>query len=76
MHSNGTNCCLFVNGTKIHTFKAKSSEIIETPLCLGIVLKDFSVYNIKKAILNGYVYGFSVDYDAFQLLMYYTFPSI
>ena len=32
--SNGASY-LFVNGTKIYKFKAKDSEIVATPLCLG-----------------------------------------
>ena len=32
---NGANSYLFVNGTEIHKFKAKGSEIVATPLCLG-----------------------------------------
>ena len=28
LHYNGANSCLFVNGTKIHKFKAKDSEIV------------------------------------------------
>ena len=58
---------LFVNGTEIHKFKAKDSEIVATPLCLGNISKDFSVDNIKKAGLNGYVYDFSVDYDVISV---------
>ena len=42
LHYNGANCCLFVNGTEIHKFKAKDSEIVTTPLCLGNISKDFS----------------------------------
>ena len=66
MHYNGTNSYLFVNGKKIRTFKAKDSEVVATPLCLGYILKDWSVDNMKKKKtgLNGYVYDFSVDYDA------------
>ena len=64
LHYNGTNSYLFVNGTKIYKFKAKDSEIVPTPLCLGNISKDFSVDNMKKTGLNVYVYGFSVDYDA------------
>ena len=64
MHYNGANSYLFVNGTKIHKFKAKDSEILASPLCLGNISKDFSLDNIKKTGLNGYVYDFSVDYDA------------
>ena len=35
-----------------------------TLLCLGNISKDWSVDNIKKTGFNGYVYEFSVDYDA------------
>ena len=31
---------------------------------MGKISKDFSVDNIKKTGLNGYVHDFSVDYDA------------
>ena len=64
MHYNGANIYLFVNGTEIYKFNAKDSEIVATPLCLGNVSKDWSVDNMKKAVFNGYVYDFSVDYDA------------
>ena len=49
---------------EIVKFKAKDSEILATPLCLGNVSKEFSVDNIKKTGLYGYVDDFSVDYDA------------
>ena len=42
----------------------QDSEIVAYPLCLGNISKDFSVDNMKKTGLNGYVYDFSVDYDA------------
>ena len=61
---NGANSYLFVNGTEIIKFKAKDSEIVAYPLCLGNISKDFSVDNMKKTGLNGYVYDFSVDYNA------------
>ena len=35
LHYNGGNSYLFVNVTKIHKFKAKTCEIVATPLCLG-----------------------------------------
>ena len=60
----GAKRYLFVNGTEIHKFKAKDSEIVTTPLCLVNISKDFSVDDMKKTGLNGYVYDFSVDYDA------------
>ena len=61
---NRDNSYLFVNGTEIYKFKAKDSEIVATPLCLGNISKDFSLDNMKKTGLNGYVYDFRVDYDA------------
>ena len=30
----------FVNGTEIYKFKAKDSEIVATPLCVGNISKD------------------------------------
>ena len=44
--------------------KRKDSELVATPLCLGNISKDFSVDNVKKPGFHGYVYDFSVDYDA------------
>ena len=64
LHYNGANSYLFVNGTEIHKFKAKDSEIVATLLCLGNISKGWSVDNMKKTGLNGYVYDFSVDYVA------------
>ena len=63
LHYNGANSYLFVNGTESIKFKAKDSEIVAYPLCLGNISKDFSVDNMKNTGLNGYVYDFSVDYD-------------
>ena len=59
-----TNSYLFINGKKIYNFKAKDSETAATPLCLGNTYKDWSADNTKKTGFNGYVYDFSVDYDA------------
>ena len=55
---------MVINGTEIHKFKTKDSEIIAALICLGNISRDFSVDNMKKPGLNGYVYDFSVDYDA------------
>ena len=41
LHYNGANSYLFVNGKEIHKFKAKDSEIVATPLCLGNISKDW-----------------------------------
>ena len=48
LHYNGASSYLFVNGTEIHKFKAKDSEIVATPLCLENISKDWSVDNMKK----------------------------
>ena len=64
MHYNGANCYLFVNGTEIHRFKAKDSDIVATPLCSGNISKDWTVDNMEKTGLNRYVYDFSLEYDA------------
>ena len=63
LHYNGANSYLFVNGTEIYKFKAKYSETVPTPLCLGNISKDCSVDNMKNTGFNGCVYDFSVDYD-------------
>ena len=67
MHYNGASSYLFVNGKEIIKFKAKDSEIVASPLCLGNISKDWSTDNMKNTGLNGYVYKFSVDYDEFRL---------
>ena len=67
LHYNGANSYLFVNGKEIHKFKAKDSEIVANPLCLGNISKDWTVDNTKKTGLNGQVYDFSVDYDAIEV---------
>ena len=65
LHYNGANSYLFVNGTEIYKLKAKDTDIVASPLCLGNISKDCFVDNMKKKTgLNGYVYDFSVDYDA------------
>ena len=63
LYYNGASSYLFLNGVEIIKFKAKDSNIIANPLCLGNISKDWSVDNMKDTGLNGYVYDFSVDYD-------------
>ena len=48
LHYNKANSYLFVNGTEIYKFKAKNSEVVATPLCLGNISKDWSADNVKK----------------------------
>ena len=64
LHYSGVNSYLFVNGTDIYKFKAKDSEIAARPLCLGNISKEWLIDNMKKTCFNGYVYDFSVDYNA------------
>ena len=59
LHYNGDNSYLFVNGKEIIKFKAKDSEIVEDPICLGNISKGFSESNMKKTGLYGSVYYFS-----------------
>ena len=50
LHYNGANSYSFVNGTKIYKPKAKYSEIVAIPLCLGNISKDWSTDNVKRTI--------------------------
>ena len=64
LHYNGANSYLFVNGTEIEKFKAKDSEIVANPICLGNISNNWSIDNMKKTVFSDYVYDFSVDDDA------------
>ena len=48
----------------MYRFKAKDSEILASPVCLRNISKDWPTDNMKRTGVNGYVYDFSVDYDA------------
>ena len=67
LHYNGANSYLFVYGTEIIKIKAKDSETTAYALCLGSISKDWSVDNMKKTGLKGYIHDFSVDYDAISV---------
>ena len=64
LHYNSNSSYLLVNGKEIVNFKAKDSEIVPYPLCLGNVSKDFSLMNTTNTGLFGYIYDFSVGYKA------------
>ena len=64
LHYNGANIYLFVNSAEVYKFKVKDSEIAPTLLCLGNISKDWSIDNMKRTGFTGYVYDFSVEYDA------------
>ena len=64
MYYNGANSYLSVNSTEIRKLKAKDSQFGAALLCLGKISKGWSEDNMKKTRFNGYVYDFSVDFDA------------
>ena len=64
LHYNGDSSYLFVNGKEIINFKAKDSETVPYLLCLGNVSQDFSPLNTTNTGLYGYIYDFSVNYEA------------
>ena len=64
LHYNGDSSYLFVSGKEIMNFKAKNSEIVQYPLCLGGLSKYFGVGYVRATGLTEYVYDFSIDYWA------------
>ena len=76
LHYNGANSYLFVNGTEIHKFTAKDSEIVPNNLCLGNVSKDFSASNIKKVDLMVTFMTLVLIIMLLRFLIYWTFTSI
>ena len=64
LHCNGDNSYLLVNGKEIHKFKAKDSEIVPYPLCLGGLSIDFEVGYMSASGLVRYAFDFSNDYGA------------
>ena len=58
-----------LNGKEIYKFTAKDAETNPYELSLGNISKDWSVDNVKKTGLKGCVYDFSVDHNAFQILI-------
>ena len=54
---------MYSNGVKIYQFKANDSGTKLYSLCLGKISRDYTVDNMKKTGLNGYVFGFSVDWN-------------
>ena len=73
LHYIKSNSFSYVNTVKLYQFKAKNSEIKPYSLCLGNILKNFALNNIKKQDekVKGLkvnrikrVKVFSVDYNA------------
>ena len=64
LNYNRVNSYIIANGVEIYKSNTKHFEKNAAPLCLGNISKDFSVDNMKKSGLCGYVYDFLVDYDS------------
>ena len=56
-----------LNGVKIYKFKAKDSELIDYPACLGNISKDFSGDSMKQTRENRYVYDISGGYGGIDV---------
>ena len=48
LHSNGTNCFLLINATKIYQFKIKDLVVKPYILCSSNISKNFISDNMKK----------------------------
>ena len=60
LHYKDDNSYLFFNGKEVTKFKAKKSELIKYPMCLGDLSKDYDTDSRKNTGLYGNVYDFSV----------------
>ena len=68
LHYNIDNSYLYINGQQVTHFKAKDSEINKHPLAFGNItdILDLSDDDIENNKLYGYIYDFSVDYNAIK----------
>ena len=64
LHYNGADTYLFVYGTEIYKFKAKDSQTVASPLCLGNISKVWLIDSTKRAGFPAYVQDFGVDDEA------------
>ena len=76
LHYNRGNSYLFVNGKEITKFKEKDSEIVEDPLYLINISKDFSESNTKKQDCMDLFIILVLIIMLLQLTIYYTFTVI
>ena len=63
LHYNGDDSYFFVSGKEVIKFKAKKQRVVEK-LSLGNISADFNQADRKSIGLHGYIYDFSVDYNA------------
>ena len=52
LHVNGSHSFLFVEAKKVYEFKAKSAEMKNYAWSLGNISEDFTINNMKKAVLK------------------------
>ena len=62
-HYNGDDSYLFVHGKEVIKFKSKKESAVGK-LSLGNISADFNQADRKSTGLYGYIYDFSVDYNA------------
>ena len=65
-----------MNGTEIYKFKAKDSEIVASPLCLGNISKDWSADNMKKQDLMDMSMVLVLIMTLLMLMVLLTFTNI
>ena len=58
----GDDSYLFINGKEVMKFKAKNQSVEK--LSIGNISADFNQADRKSTGLYGYIYAFSVDYNA------------
>ena len=75
LHYNRANSYLFVNSTEIYKFKAKDSEIVAAPLCLGNISKDWTVDNMKKLDSLAMFIILALIIMLLMLMIYWTFTN-
>ena len=56
---------------KFANLKQKILRLLQTPLCLGNISKDWLIDNMTNTRFNDYVYDFSVDYNATKNIYIY-----
>ena len=65
LHYNADKSYLFVNGKKIHKFKASNkNNNFPSRFCLGSISNEFDRDDLNEVSLKGNLYDFSVDYSA------------
>ena len=75
LHYNPANSYLFLNSTEIYKFKAKDSEIVAAPLCLGNISKDWTVDNMKKLDSLAMFIILALIIMLLMLMIYWTFTN-